>query len=227
MKWSPFDRRLAIQDLFGAVARAATGDGNDSTTARPGSAVRADAAFGHAEEGALSHPESSDGHRWGQGKRAKRLPSNTIFEIAKNERRQMVLEYLASRDGPVTLGELAEHIASYENGKPIPEISPTERKRVYVGLHQCHIPKMEEAMVVTVDRQEGISLGDRAEDVLEVLAFDGQDTWYRYYGAIAFGGLALVGLSLAAGIQPMAAGLLGAYVLLVAGTALAHAWSVR
>ncbi|MFB6358651.1 MAG: hypothetical protein ABEJ96_06540, partial [Thiohalorhabdaceae bacterium] len=49
------------------------------------------------------------------------------------------------------LGDLAEHIASIENDKPEVALSSTERKRVYVALYQCHLPKMDDIGVIDFD----------------------------------------------------------------------------
>lgn len=203
----------------------AAGAGDDSPSVTEGGNLRlnAEGAVGSGEDQIFSHPELSNGHRWGQQADEEELPMNTIFEIAKNERRQLVLQYLADADSPVSLGELAEHIASHENDKPMNAITASERKRVYVGLHQCHIPKMEDAKVVNVDRQEGISLGKHAHEVLDILAFDGHDHWYRYYGALSMAGIATVLVLSLASLQPVASVVLGGYAVLVGLIALLHA----
>lgn len=72
-----------------------------------------------------------------------------------------VLRYIETVDGELTIGELAEQIAAWENDKPIAQISSTERKRVYVALYQCHLPKMDDVGVVSFDKSRGrIGEGD-------------------------------------------------------------------
>jgi len=84
------------------------------------------------------------------------LPLDQVFEILKNKRRREALAYLRSADElPVTIGELAEHIAAIENDTTPDAISSSERKRVYVGLYQCHLPKMDEYDVVDFDKDRG------------------------------------------------------------------------
>lgn len=194
------------------------GSGSDPT-------IRVDGAVS-TEAPAVDSSGLSAGHRWGTAAEDDELPMNTVFEIAKNERRQLVLRYIAGQDRPVSLGELAEHIASIENDKPVSAITSAERKRVYVGLHQCHLPKMEDAKVIDVDRQEGITLGEHAAEVLDVLDADG-DGWYRYYGAVAGLGVVLFVISNLGPIQSVAPLVLGGYVAIVAAVALFHAYAVR
>ena len=210
---------------LGPQEPAATGAGSGESSVKKGGNLRlnAEGAVGSGEDSIFSHPELSNGHRWGREADEEQLPMNTVFEIAKNERRQLVLTYLAESDGPVTLGELAEYIASHENDKPVNAITASERKRVYVGLHQCHIPKMEDAKVVDVDRQEGISLGRHADEVLEVLRFDGRDHWYRYYGGLSVAGIATFLLLSIASIEPLGAVLVGGYAAVVGLVAFMHA----
>ena len=79
---------------------------------------------------------------------------DVVFGILKNERRRQALHYL--RDHPrTTLSDLAEHVAALENDKPIRDLTSSERKRVYVGLYQCHLPKMDDAGVIDYDRSRG------------------------------------------------------------------------
>lgn len=78
------------------------------------------------------------------------LSKDVIFDILKNRRRRLVLEFLRNRR-TTTLSHLAEYVASVENEKAIGLLTSSERKRVYVGLYQCHIPKLSEASVVDYD----------------------------------------------------------------------------
>lgn len=98
------------------------------------------------------------------------LPKDTIFELLKNQRRRYVLRYLADDPGPVRLRDLAERIAAWENDKPMSALSSDERKRVYVGLYQCHLTKMDDAGVVEFNQDRGlITLGERAPLLYEYL----------------------------------------------------------
>lgn len=78
-----------------------------------------------------------------------------LFEILKNSRRRFVIKYLQSRGSRTSIAELAEHIAAIENGISVEELSSSQRKRVYVGLYQCHLPKMEDAGVIMYDKDRG------------------------------------------------------------------------
>jgi hypothetical protein len=91
------------------------------------------------------------------------LSLDQVYELLKNERRRLVLDHLDGVEGSVSMSDLSEAVAARENGKPVAEISSDERKRVYVGLHQCHLPKMDEAGVIEFDKDRGrIAPGDHA-----------------------------------------------------------------
>lgn len=79
-----------------------------------------------------------------------------IFEILKNQRRRWVLRYLEAVDGDVRLSDLAEEIAAYENEKDVSQITSQERKRVYVGLYQAHLPKMDDMNIISFNKPRGI-----------------------------------------------------------------------
>jgi hypothetical protein len=97
---------------------------------------------------------------------AESLPLDVVFDMLKNERRRKVLKYIREEDGPFTLSELAEHIAALENDKDIAALNSTERKRVYVGLYQCHLPRMADAGVIEFDRHRGtVRPGDNSEQL--------------------------------------------------------------
>lgn len=84
------------------------------------------------------------------------LPLDDIFDLLRNQRRRGVLRYLHDEaDGTATLDELAEHIAAKENDIDISQLTSSQRKRVYIGLYQCHLPKMDELGVIAYDQNRG------------------------------------------------------------------------
>lgn len=83
------------------------------------------------------------------------LTTDDVFEILKNERRRAVLRYLRSNDGCAELSDLAEHIAATENNTTVDRLPSQARKRVYIALYQCHLPKMKSVGVVEYDQSRG------------------------------------------------------------------------
>jgi hypothetical protein len=83
------------------------------------------------------------------------LSLSTTFELLKNRRRRETISYLLEHDGTSTLSDLAEHIAALENGIEVVELSSDQRKRVYIGLYQCHLPKLDKAGVIDFDKNRG------------------------------------------------------------------------
>ena len=136
------------------------------------------------------------------------LSLDLVFEVLKNERRRRVLKYLSGQDGTVSLSDLAEHIAAIENDKPETALSSQERKRVYVGLYQCHLPKMDDTDVIDFDGNRGtVELGDNAEQLYPFLEVDDdpQRPWPKYYLGHTVLSLALFGGTLLAAPAALAA----------------------
>jgi hypothetical protein len=133
-----------------------------------------------------------------------------IFEILKNDRRRYVLRYLMESNDSVTIGTLAEHIAAFENDTTLAALTSRERKCVYVGLYQNHLPKMADVSAIEFDKARGtIALGSNAAQFEPYLDCAAQESvgWSRYYLLLAGIGVVLfiiqsvvewdVGLSLA------------------------------
>lgn len=78
-----------------------------------------------------------------------------IFGLLRNRRRRDVLWYLLGTDEQVSLSDLAETIAARECDKPVSQITSQERKRVYIGLYQGHLPKMDDCNAIEYDQQRG------------------------------------------------------------------------
>jgi len=123
------------------------------------------------------------------------LPLDAVFEILKNERRRRTLWYLKEHEQPVTLSDLAEHIAALENDTTVAKLNSKERKRAYVGLYQCHLPKMDELGAIDFNRSRGlIAMGNCSEQLFEYLDTEEEDTnWAGYYLGVAAVSGALLG----------------------------------
>ncbi|MBZ6495728.1 DUF7344 domain-containing protein [Natrinema longum] len=129
----------------------------------------------------------------------ERLSKDVIFELLKNRRRREVLAYLLEADDTVTLGELAEQIAAWENDLEVNALSSDQRKRVYVALYQTHLPKMDDAGIVEYDQDRGlISLADNADLLMMYLDTDThrQDRWDRWYAGLSIVGATVLGAAL-------------------------------
>lgn len=126
--------------------------------------------------GGASSSTASDTERSNEG-RAVDLGLDTVFDALRNARRRRVLRYLHEQNGRVTLSDLAEHIAAIENDTTPEALDSQQRKRVYVGLYQSHLPKLDSMGVLTFDRQRGhIERTPAASQLDEYLYDDEADT---------------------------------------------------
>jgi hypothetical protein len=104
--------------------------------------------------------------------------------VLKNSRRREVLKYLNGREGSVSLSDLAEHVAAIENDTTVKALSSSQRKRVYVGLYQCHLPKMDDMDIVNFDQNRGrIELAANADQLDDYLDTDTEQNYWHYYYA--------------------------------------------
>jgi hypothetical protein len=120
-----------------------------------------------------SDGDDSDSTATGGSTTVAGLSKDTLFEILKNRRRREAIAYLKLNGGTGKLGEMAEYIAARENGVELGALSSSQRKRVYIGLYQCHLPKMATAGVVDFDKNRGdVALRPEASQ-LDVYLDDG------------------------------------------------------
>lgn len=150
-----------------------------------------------------------------------------IFEVLKNSRRREAIQYLREQDERVSLGELAEHIAAIENDTTTKQLTSSQRKRVYVGLYQCHLPKMDDVGVVEFNQDRGhVALTEQVkfyEPYIDRTDDDRRRPWYQYYGAISITGLFAVVLStVVLGSEAVILGVAVLIVFAIAACALVH-----
>lgn len=101
-----------------------------------------------------------------------------IFEILANQRRRFVLHYLKQNDSPVDLDKLAEQVAAWEtdnNGS----VKYHERKRVYTALQQEHLPRMDNAGVISFDKNRGTIEASQDLDAYSVYLEVVSNSWMR------------------------------------------------
>jgi len=146
------------------------------------------------------------------------LSLDLIFEVLKNRRRRDVIRYLRTQEERTSLGELAEHVAAKENDTTTKALTSSQRKRVYVGLYQCHLPKMDDMDIVDFNQDRGyVELGPNVEMLEPYLDPKSDDThdWHRYYLGLSVFGVGAVAVAAALGTaNPIGIAVLG---LVVAG----------
>ena len=137
------------------------------------------------------------------------LPLDQVFEILKNRRRRTVLQYLEDKDEPVSLGDIAEHVAADENDTTVAQVTSKERKCAYVGLYQCHLPKMDDMEIVEFNQNRGhVRLGPNAGQLKQYLDWETRNRrpWPLLYGAVSgigFGLVALTAVFTGTGMAPL------------------------
>lgn len=109
-----------------------------------------------------------------------------VFDLLSNQRRRYAIHYCKREDGPVELGELAEHVAAWELDKEVAELSSAERKRVYTSLQQTHLPTLDRAEMIefdgrTIELTENVS---ELEVYLDVVP-ENSIPWSTYYLGLA------------------------------------------
>lgn len=144
------------------------------------------------------------------------LDEDQIYHLLQNERRRNVLRYLHDTEGTVSMRDIAEQVAAWENASTVQAITSSERQRVYIPLYQSHLPKLDEEGVIEYDQSRGAVTKTDAADVLYEYLEPGtsdndteeeneptQTRWERYYlGASGLGATLLAGSTL--GVSPFA-----------------------
>jgi len=149
-----------------------------------------------------------------------------IFSLLSNHRRRHTIRICEKRNEPVSLSELAEQIAAWEQDKAIEQITSAERKRVYTSLQQTHLDRLEEAGMIRYETDE-IELTDRAQNLniyLDIVP-ESSISWGVYYLGLSVL-WAVVVATLWSGTVPSSSvnetAIMAFFLLVYGGSAVAH-----
>jgi len=124
---------------------------------------------------------------------------DALYGVVSDKRRRYTVHFLKQRGEPVSVRELAEQVAAWENDKSVEALTSKERKRVYVALYQSHLSTMDQEGIVDYDDAAGrVSLSDAMADVdlyLEVVPRE-SIPWSLYYAGLTIANGLLVLLAL-------------------------------
>jgi hypothetical protein len=125
------------------------------------------------------------------------LAESDVYHLLSNSRRREALEVLWDRPQPVSVRDLAEHIAAAESCET-PAPRPL-RRSVYNALHQTHLPKLDEFDLVEYDADRKLvrpSAHTRPVSRYMDNVTRAGVTWGEYYRALGIVGLFAVVASL-------------------------------
>jgi hypothetical protein len=115
------------------------------------------------------------------------LSNDVLYDALSQKRRRYALHYLKQCDESVTVQELAEQVAAWENDKGVDELTSQERKRVYIALYQSHLSTMDEEGLVDYDDDDGtVELSEPMREMdlyLEVVPEESVP-WSIYYAGL-------------------------------------------
>ena len=109
-----------------------------------------------------------------------------------------MISYLFEQDDPVDIRDLSRRVAARENDVPVEDVTHEQRKRVYIALHQNHLPQLEDMGFVECGRaREAIALSDRAAALSARLdpEQEGDEIWVGAEIGLTLGGAVLLFLS--------------------------------
>ncbi len=164
----------------------------------------------------------------------KRVPEEDIYEVLSNSRRRGALRELTNNGNAITLRELSVRLATEESGQSPPPRAL--RESVYSALHQTHLPLLEDAGIVTYDRESrAVNAHPCARDVDRYMGktLYKDVTWdelYRTLGIVSLTVLlaALLDVPVIATVDPLlwSSGFLTAFAVAVGYQFWANRWYV-
>jgi DNA-binding transcriptional ArsR family regulator len=140
-----------------------------------------------------------------------------IHEVLSNPRRRQAIRYLRAQPvgAEVSIRELSERIAAWENDTTVEGVTYKQRKRVYTSLYQSHLPKLSSYGFVEYDQNRGLitltQQGAELDVYLEVVP-KGDLTWSDFWFGLSVIAFAFV-VAAWAGTLPYLGGIVVAFLI--------------
>lgn len=119
-----------------------------------------------------------------ESKGKSNITTDKAYDILSHKRRRYAIHHLKQVNEPVSVRDLAEQVAAWENKKSIEQLDAQERKRVYVSLYQSHLETLDKKDIIEYDNQRGVvELNDYVEEselYMEVVS-DSNIPWSLFY----------------------------------------------
>lgn len=80
------------------------------------------------------------------------LAYNTVLELSRDEQRRIIIAALANKQEPVSVSELSTIIVTHTHHTDRTDDRSDAIKQVQIRLIHVHLPKLEEAGLITYDR---------------------------------------------------------------------------
>lgn len=92
-------------------------------------------------------------------------PLDRVFDILGNRDRRLVLHALRQAARPLQVSEVAERVVAMKRADSDREVADEALERTYVGLRHIHVPKLEQADMISVGPDDTVQLREASRRV--------------------------------------------------------------
>lgn len=82
------------------------------------------------------------------------ISKNQAFDALRNGRRRATISCLRTNGGSMSVNDLSTWVATEEYDVSAEELSAEQYKRVYTGLYQCHLGRLDDLNIIDFDSEE-------------------------------------------------------------------------
>jgi hypothetical protein len=104
--------------------------------------------------GSIEGESDTSGKDASEDAKSGEITESQAFDALRNGRRRAALSYLRTNGGSMSVTDLSTSVATEEYGVSPEELSAEQYKRVYTGLYQCHLSRLDELNIIDFDSEE-------------------------------------------------------------------------
>jgi hypothetical protein len=92
---------------------------------------------------------------------------DAVFDVLADFRRRFALSYLRDRSTPIAIADLIMEVAAQQHETATNEVPDEVVKRETMRFHHCHLPKLVDANLVTVDADRNTVVATEALEAVD------------------------------------------------------------